>query len=116
MMTEETNGAAMENPTEIITAREALSRVGLAGLDLAGRDDVLVAWTGYPTPMATGHYADGLRVSRHSCGGNVLFTWDRAPGTVLGSLHVSINPETLRNTHGDYMPSGATLKAGWSGF
>jgi hypothetical protein len=106
----------MENSIEIITAREAVTRVGLAGLDLAGRDDVLVAWTGYPTPMATGHYADGLRVSRHSCGGDVLFTWDRAPGTVLGSLHVSINPETLRDRYGTYFPNGATLKACWAGY
>lgn len=114
-MTEETNGA-MKNPTEIITAREAVTRVGLAGLDLAGRDDVLVVWTGYPTPMATGHYADGRRVSRHSCGGNVLFTWDRAPGTVCGALHVSINPETIRDRYGAYAPNGATLSAGWAGF
>lgn len=101
---------------EIITAREAVTRVGLAGLDLAGRDNVLVAWIGYPTPMATGHYTDGRRVSRHSCGGDVLFTWDRAPGTTVGALHVSINPETTRNMHGDYAPHGATLSAGWSGF
>jgi hypothetical protein len=106
--------AAALTATETITAREAVTRVGLAGLDLGGRDDVLVAWTGYPVPMATGHYAGGLRVSRHFCGGDVLFTWDRV-GTV-GGLHVTINPVTLRTTHGDYMPDGATLGAAWSGF
>lgn len=99
---------------ETITAREAVTRVGLAGLDLAGRDNVLVAWTGYPAPMACGHYAGGKRVSRHSCGGDVLFTWDRVG--IVGGLHVAINPETLRNTYGDYAPNGATLQASWSGF
>lgn len=106
----------MENSIEIITAREAVTRVGLPGLDLAGRDGTLVAWTGYPTPMATGHYSDGRRVSRHSCGGDVLFTWSRAPGTPCGALHIAINPETLRDRYGAYAPNGATLQAAWSGF
>ncbi len=106
----------MSTTHEIITAREAVTRVGLSGLDLGCRDDVNVVWTGYPAPMATGHYDEGKRVSRHSCGGHVLFSWSRPKGEAIGELHVSINPEVLRNRYDDYAPTGATLSAGWSGF
>lgn len=104
----------MSNP-EIITAREAVTRLGLAGLDLGGRDDVLVEWTGYPQPFALGHYDEkGRRVSRHNCGGEVLFSWERT--TVVGTLHIVINPEFLHDRYETYSPSGATLKVSWSGF
>ena len=103
------------NP-EIITAREALTRVGLAGLALSHGEDRRIVWSGYPTPMATGLYKEGRRISRHSCGGYVLFSWDTPQGDVIGQLVVSINPETTKNRYGNYAPAGSALCAGWSGF
>lgn len=83
---------------EVITAAEALARVGLA--DLAGDHEhrTLVDWTGTPQPFACGHtdtygygpldrpdendrqgkgrrYQGLARVSQHVCSGPVLWSW-----------------------------------------
>jgi hypothetical protein len=95
---------------EVITAREALARVGLEDLATEWEADRLVEWTGYPKPFACGHTAeygygpaqDGVepardgshrmykglhRVSQHFASGPVLFCWSRIGKSSNGGGH-----------------------------
>lgn len=89
----------MKKNAEIITVREALTRLHLEGLiPDGGRADWLVEWSGYPKPFACGHdrvrgfgplhedkpndqygsarwYQEKCRVNQFLCSGAVLFSF-----------------------------------------
>jgi hypothetical protein len=67
---------------EIITAREALDRVGLDISLGCGDTNYLVEWRGYPKPFACGHTAKGegdttVRVNQAYASGPMLYSWQR---------------------------------------
>ena len=95
-------GKTRDTHVEVITLREALTRVHLEGLMPSKflADNTLVAWTGYPVPFSCGHdsvrgfgpfrehgegenngygsgrmYQEKVRVSNSYCSGAVLFSW-----------------------------------------
>lgn len=110
----------MDKDIEIITVREALTRVYLEGLipESDYQADSLVAWKGYPVPFACGHngkrgfgpldeskennskgkgrrYQEQCRISQHFCSGAVLFNWQLVAASkkhyLNGSVSVSID-------------------------
>jgi hypothetical protein len=64
---------------EIITANEALRRVGCAELCHENYSRVFINWTGQPIAFGCGHtrVESGypIRVSQHLCSGHVLYSW-----------------------------------------
>lgn len=74
----------MDNITgELISGNLALSRIGCAELCEDRFDHILVEWRGFPVAFACGdtikhgEHKERRRVSRHSCGGKVLFSFPR---------------------------------------
>jgi hypothetical protein len=92
-------GETWDKEVEVITIKEALTRIHLEGLIPNGNGaETLVAWTGYPKPFSCGHdgvrgfgplqegkennskgsgraYQEKCRVNQHFCSGPVLFYW-----------------------------------------
>lgn len=87
----------MKNPVEIITANEALRRVGCASLARDWYDNILVDWTGIPTAFACGHTrfvhrgegsTEIQRVNQAHCSGGILYNWTQVGGTDEYRFHL----------------------------